>query len=733
MDQISYFQSPPNQGPLKTTIYVYLFHIIYKVGTAYSIKWGSDTHSHPLDIRGEIIDVHSVNGQFAYVCTDIATYYITHDLCIRCTTSTDEDFICSTARIGRHYMILSSNTETIYYIDDSDYSNINNTKAVVNSNIVIIGNCRSIGPRILQSPFTPTNVPCHYPSEAMGALVEMYFFQNSWIYHCVDGKYYVASGKFVHQVDMKGVVIVKTIADYNGGTRFSHQNLYLIDDLCNVYIISKFKTLVKVCTVNSIGDSISADSICDIISLHDHQIIICGSNYLHVYPVIDNTESVTTIAKMSTDYPVSVISNLNNTQTVLKCGPDFIVIAPNIVESQNKSIICSYPQFDISLQYKTTIVRATKGQLHYSLGFVLVDRYEATNLQGKPIIYNNPSYCVFKNLYPLSVSIEIAFNVFDQFMNTMISTNFYHKLEIYAMEYDKQTSSGPGVNRDFHHQVAEYIHANLVVLAHHHHGYKLNLSHPFWSDNSAYYFGKLIAYLMSVDCCLPFHFTPGVLYVIYRIIQFRNGVTTSCIDQLAPFHKHFYPLDYIHMFNLNDEYKTDPILFQNLCLEYDSFHHMIAEKFNDSSALELQYLQFIAMGMHDFAPGLTNITMWDMSIMMSGNYTYDRHKVIEHISIVVENSHCTEQRLIDCIPKMKKFIEQLSNDELMQFMITVTGYHIRDSGAHVIIYHQLSNNLDVCIATCYDRLNVSSHVFDTAGYEDILKGYLCVRDTHIHD
>jgi hypothetical protein len=726
MDQVSYFRDRLHTDTIE--YFVYLYHVIIKKNGKYWIcdqfrETDNKGVGYPLYIEGEFKSLHTTLNTFAYICTDQNTYLYNNNVLTPCNC------ICSDVMVSRHCLILTtSHGILIYNSNNGDSSNTSkfhiNPKLV--DNLMICNNGLHGYDISLSYSFST------YPDEVYTVPSSM---GQVWIVG-FNKKYSVIHREVLRDINYSQVNIARLIVDYSPNTLFSSQNAYFISTTADVYRIfmGSEPSLTVLCTTN-ITDPWS---IKEIVSFRDYCVIV-GKDYLHMYSKIKNnvTNNVTnnlpsvcmTVEPDSLKVCSSIWSNM-----VLNYKSGFIVIGTQIMVNNPAIQITLMNEFKLPTTPVYEIMPAPNTKLYYSNGsYVSVDCHGvATDISGNIIwsdvkLFSN----ITRKLNIMDVQIELNANAFDQLLCTLITTNFNVGLRVSMGHKSIVQSAGPGLRRVIHNAVVEYMRSNLFILDSLNTltpTYKINISHPYWLQNNGYYMGKLIAYLFNSNFTLPFHMSLNRLYAIYEQIQSRTKSDKINVDSLAPFHKNFYPLDFVCMANLDDAYKLDDEKFKELALGYDSFLECIKNRLHMSPipADEVPILSNIAAGLYDFNPKIATLSLWQLARFISGDFIYNRVAVINNINFSINDNKFEPYRIM-----MKAFVDGLTDDELIQFMITVTGYHVRNSPVTVNIINSPSGNQDILITTCYDKLSVACHVFER-GYTDILKGYLCTRDNYIY-
>jgi hypothetical protein len=731
MDQLSYFKNRSHIDTIK--YYVYLYFVIIKKNDKYWIcnEMGGSDHKgilRPLGIEGEIIGLYTTLNTFAYICTDKNTYFYINNCVTPCNC------ICTNAVVSRHCVILTTSRGKLF----CDYSTSYDSTMNFHQNPKIISNLMILG-----SNWRGCNVSLNYSFATYPD--EVYTFSTAagevWIVG-LNKKYSLIHRGVLCDIDYSGINIARLIVDYGPNTLFSSQTAYFISATTttttsttanvNVYTISKdpMTTLAVLCTTN-ITDPWS---IKEIVSFRNYCVIV-GKDYLHVYPKLNNGQSNELAAAYMTVEPnsVSVYSGIWS-NLILNYKSGFIIIGSKLTINNPGIQYTLMDEFKLHGIQAYLMMPAPNTKLYSSYGsFMCVNTDNiATGLRGNPIwsSVKSPS-SIQRKLENIEIQIELNGNAFDQLLYTLISTNFNAVLHVIVTDKSIVQSEGPGPRRAIHNAVVEYMRSNLFIVDTDNAlttTSKINISHPFWLQNNGYYMGKLIAYLFNLTYTLPFHIGLNRLYAIYEQIQSRIKSDKINVDSLAPFHKEFYPLDFVCMTNLDNAYKLDDEKFKQLALGYDSFLECIKNRLHMGPipAEEVPILSSMAVGLYDFNPKIAILSLWELAKFMSGDFLYNRFAVINNINFYIDDEKFEPYRIM-----MKAFVDGLTDDELMQFMIIVTGYHVRNSPVSVTIIETKSGCQDVLIATCYDKLSVACHVFEQKGYEGVLKGYLCVRDKYI--
>jgi hypothetical protein len=133
--------------------------------------------------------------------------------------------------------------------------------------------------------------------------------------------------------------------------------------------------------------------------------------------------------------------------------------------------------------------------------------------------------------------------------------------------------------------------------------------------------------------------------------------------------------------------------------------------------------------------------MYELSVLLGGNFIYNRQSVIDNIFVKFETNIdiCktelgkTDSVILTYIDKVKYFIDNLNDEELKRFMINVTGHIISTNNVEFLIYPRSFRNVDITIVTCKESIKVVTSLLDQDNYIEILKGYLCTKDSYIKD
>jgi hypothetical protein len=726
---LSYYQHPkiPDIISIRTIpkYYVYLYHVIIKKGNQYYISYARDAYSVivPIEFEGEIVNMYAMVESSGYLCTDKNTYYIS-----RSNEVTVCNCVCTRAVMGKHYMILYTNDHrVIYYINNAEQNSI----PLSLDDVKIVGNClRMPGHEVLK--------------HCIGDLMikdnpdQMYSINSvGWVFTTPSTDILYIMDDLNRISKLPSIAYTRAIADYGVNSKFSNQNIYFIDDMNKIHILEKNIVTISnytyfyrwLCTFE--GDT---KEITKIISLGDY-LIVFGLTFVHAYgKVKTQCDKIIVKWRFPLGANVEFDTNIFGTRFVLKYGSEFIIIGPNVV-TENKLITLSpFTIFQIP-GITSTLVSALRQDttLYHSNGlFIVLDHQtqlvtEATgkNILGSVVRFNQ-----------VDAMIETESNVFNQYLLTLVSLNFKSQLCASLSHQGHQISYGPGARRDIHQRITDYIKSNLFTDSTGLYGKVINNSNPFWypshKTNNAYYFGKFLAYLCHNKNQLNFHIDLSILYAIHSIICeiISHGQSLS-INELAAFHNEFFPTDYKSMVCLDDNYKRDAQAFRDLALSYDSFEQCIYDKLKiDIAVRQDPLIQEIARGIYDYNPLMCASSLWSLDKMLSGDFKYDRDGVMNNFVYV------SLYKYNDALNKMKQFILDLSDEELTKFMITVTGYHIRDCKVNIHVVGEIGsgdNKKDIDIKTCSDRISIASHVFDRDDYVPVLKAYLCSRDIGIRD
>jgi hypothetical protein len=712
MDQLTYFD--PRLESADTKYYVYLYHVICRKGKKHYISYHDTSYAtmEPINIHGRITGMYKcMFSSSAYICTDENTYFLDQNKKV-----TACNCICINVNIGRHYIILHTDRGVIHYNSAGNSRVAFNTKVIPSEQMVFANNCLIISGAHHSSCKARIKLPL-IPHD-------LYFFESlGWIYS-YDGVYCIFNNSSpANTINLGAGKIVKTFVDYGVATVFVTQRMFFLYDDNFIGIINKeiddhyfIQKLFRM-------DATDASSIKQIIVMSKYYVVV-GYKYLHIY------DSNQCVARMDVEYnSVEIISNLWLNRLVLKYKQNLIVLGTNSGLVSANSLIIVKPLHALIIHgcYATLISPIDETvQLHYTYSkiFTLNNSNNKQDLNGINIlaISNCTDIKINKPLQSIEICIDSEIDIFKQYFYTVITNNFKNNLRMVMVQGPVTKSAGIGTNRDIIERVLSYIKSDLLVS--YEYGHRLNISHDFWRHN-AFYFGKLLAYISNSDLTLPFHFNLSSLVHIYSVLKDSNDIG---IDELAPFHNELHPQDFVSVRNLDNIYKTDRDQFASLTLGYDNFDSMIKSKLlSPVSEAEITCLKSIGKGILDFNNAYSSLNLWQLSNKFFGDITYDRKSALEFIKVSTEHSS-----LKSFIDPMIKFIHDLNNDELRQFMISVTGYHKRDKPVKVII-DKSDRRRDILIATCQDTLIVYSHVFQNEDFPHILKAYLCGRDMMMVD
>jgi hypothetical protein len=737
----SYYTDTPM---LKTKYHIYNHVIIAEIANKYYLCHPRNSDAIQLAIEGVLCNIYNmpgIPGIGMYICTDINTYWYMNGICYSCNC------ICTSCDVGTHYLILYMNDGMMIYFNNNNSSQTNRTPIPRGEIKCYCRVNRIDGLNIFTSCWGSSaniTMDCHINPD------DMYYVPSlsAWIIrigftyivrHICDNKCY----------DIDQTDISRVITDYGINSNFDTKNVYFIDTKNKVNIIQlniecKTYSFVPQCQLDP---TLDVNKIAHIFTFNQF-IIVIGSKFLHAYSIINDYGR--TILKYETEELESlefVFSDHSSCLFILKYKSNFIVIGEQI-DTKN-DLIQSLPfVFRIPGLCSTLLKPVDGNTLHYSANtFYSIDSNgNAQSHLGHKLYPQGAPYTGYKytNYEELRIEIHSDVNVFDQLFYSLVSTNFKYRMHADLIIRPNVLSYGPGTRREINHRVADYIQKNFMIGPDQQRGYKFNLLHAFFVGANAstpYYLGKLLGYLCNHVCVLPFHFDISTLSSIYVAIQtFSSSQTlststrvtmTSILNQYAPFHKEWYPEDFRSIKNLEDKYKRSPEEFSALSLGYSSVEECIAYKLNMYviGNNDANILCNIARGMYDYSNQFSTMTLFQLSHTLSGPIVYNRAKVLANIYYHVDD------RITDNYTnEMKKFMEGLTNDELKQFMITVTGSHMRDKSIEIkIICDNNEMNMDIHITTCSDKLVVYQHVFSQENYVEILKGYLCHTDIYMVD
>jgi hypothetical protein len=751
---LSYFNTPISKSHNDDTIYhTYLYHVIIQRGTTYHISYLNYTYMNPknLVIDGKIMGVYAIDYTNGYVCTDKNTYFVCYyGPSIACNC------ICSDVRIGTHHLILYTNDNRLIYYR-TDNANMQSSTPV---------------------PVTSIAMVCNFKVQSFGESMNLFLSStynrnlklkqnikplNMWRFvhlPCVFTTDDDSNGIRYNILDLEGNIYrlplvrpAKVIVDYSTNTRESSQDIYFIDQSKLVRTIIGTDTSYIYSPMFQLDSNVELDQIQQIVQFGQYCIVI-GTTFIHAYGINCSWRKGVVI-KWDDSFKsiglIKFVTTLFENRLIFKYDRDFIVIESRRLSSNNPAItVTKYDNFVLP-GYTSTIVRAirtsesilpvwAKPDLFFSCGKFFTNGYKTImDMNGQQLFgFNDAEKYRRIQLFSTHINVECDLNAFDQVFNTAISLNFKNQLSMDLSNQSNQSnqfismSTGPGTRRDIDNRIMDYIQNNLLTPStRDHFGYKLNLSNEFWRDmpnNRDFYFGKFIAYMLNREgSSMPFHFSMSYLYTIYMKMQREkyNAVQYD-IDCLAPFHQEFMPQDFQSMKTLGDNYKISNDEFAKLELPFESFSECILDRLKiNISDVELQCLLNIADGMYNFNPSLANLSMIDLCKTLSGDFKYDRVSVLKNINVCADTLNVQAETL-----KMQAFLHGLTNEELMQFMINVTGYHIRDSGVYVRVTDHM-RDVHIIISTCRDRLTIFSEVFHHENYCEVLKAYFCSKDTHM--
>ncbi len=773
MNKISYYNQP-NVTSDQYIFYHNIWHILFRNnGKNYIIKLSNTNTS----LVQSIQSVNSINNN--EIIIDIISY--THDLYVICTnvnTYFYDQFNKEPKKINcvcqnpSEQIIITKNLFMIKLSDNINY-------------FIYVDGKIEINPRIISDFIAYQTDKGDFSYRSWNNIVlplgiipeEIFTLANNIYVILFNSKFYSYNKNYPNfnliEID-KEFTVNKIFYDNSIKTLFTSQNYYIIDTDINIWTfkinlpvnvdplddridVNYYVTFNMICPLKKLKSDINVSDIREIFKYKELLIIITNKSVIYYYQdkfneLYDN-DNENDNANSNIDDKFKLISDIWD-EIIIQCGKNkFILISSvnwfnrnihlnkyirirdsnsdvwNIPDHYTYIVYCN--TVDMDLFYTNGMFYTKTNNNFYNIGNVSYIDY-----------YNSGRYYyeMKKKLTDYAINVENQdSNYFNTIFNMLIACNFNHYLCLKPAIFGSRVAAGPGASRSTYTNMIDNIKNDLFELeldsysnSSNLQSYKLNLNNPFWfKSNNCFYFGKLLIYLINYNYKLNFHFSlPMMIYIYKKILKLNKIIDDFNPDELAPFHKIFNPTEYSYIYNMDDIYKNDS-KFKELMLPYENFENMIYTLLNirSLSEKEEECLSFMANGMYEFNNSISNMNLYQLTMSLCGDYVYNRNHVIKNFEI----SEDDPKLLTD---KMKDFIENLTDDELKIFMKNITGQIIRENAVKILIKSSKSydknKGIDIAIQTCYDSVVISSNVFNN-NYTEILKAYLCTKDTNIRD
>jgi hypothetical protein len=506
------------------------------------------------------------------------------------------------------------------------------------------------------------------------------------------------------------------------------KNMYILDTYNNVWILKDFSKFTQ---LFSITDANQADNIRHIVANCDNNYYACiGKYFFNLYcnhKLIYSSD----LNDCSNDY--EYVTNIWINSIIIKNNikGEYIIIGSsylrNIIIINSNILITELTRNVYILKPLNGVKIVFYGSYFYIEYNNLI--YYSTSSDDECIetLRNDAfNYCR-KYLLTRTTYFDCNVNYFNIFYNTLIACNFSLGFEINICDKISRKAYGIGVSYDVYTSIMEDIKNDLFDES-----FSLNLKNPFWSnENNCFYFGKMLVYFVEVKRYMNFHICLSNLIIIYQtLLKLKSNSSSNSnlfnIDELAPFHKIINLIEYNSIKLMDDSYKTNK--FNELMLSYDSFDDMIYDLLNirKPSEQELKCLQLIAEGMYDFNNSITKFNMYLLSVILGGNYIYDRINIMNKISFYEEDANYKKKFIV--------FLNSLNDHEFKRFMITSTGHTnvAKNSSLHVHI-KTYSSTVNIKIETCNTKILINTSLINQENYLELLKAYFCTKDSYIQD
>jgi hypothetical protein len=767
-NDLSYFNKPI----LNTNLNTYKFYnglscIIYCVNDKYYLK-SSQEKSILLNLpintsEGEVIlGIHSTTDRCVIIITNKNTYYIADYDKVHVL-----NFICSHTESVTNGLLLKRNICIFKTIDNKTkflYLNFHNVNRSIVDEPLLITN------RILMEDndyfkYIDSLENCHSIIRTM-IPTEILCFSNKTTITLIDDMFFALVNEELQFIE-QNFVVKRIFVDDSTKTLYNGQRFYVLDTDGYLWTLD-FDNLifVKICKLLQTNED--QEEIVEIISTKNN-ICVIGSYFIDFYkfkfgdiPILD--DSLVNNALVS-HYEVDklgfnqfeLISNIWKETIVIKYKKYYILIAskkavwasiilnPNILLSEvNYFKIPDYRTY--LLQGKDDVIVNYSHGRFYTLSENNIYYEDNTNVISDYVQNAKKNKYDRKKFNDHTIYVDNQLSYFNVIYHALIATNYSYYLDPQVMIRSVVMAMGPGTNRDVYNTLMEEIKKELFecIATNTVFNYKINLNNTFWHQpTSCFYFGMMLAYLIDSGHPMNFHLSLTTLSIIYEKLIKINLKQKFHIDNLAPFHKMINPTEFQMVLNMPNECKTNDTIFKELSLGYDSFLDMIKSmlKLEEVSKLELDCLQTIALGINKFNSTIANNTMYELSVLLGGNFIYNRQSVIDNIFVKFETNidTCkteldkTDSVILTYIDKVKYFIDNLNDEELKRFMINVTGHIISTNNVEFLIYPRSFRNVDITIVTCKESIKVVTSLLDQDNYIEILKGYLCTKDSYIKD
>jgi hypothetical protein len=720
---ISYFDKVPKHDPPK--IYSNHHQILVKVNGKYSMRKNSLVD---IAIQGDLTGIYSIVSTYFIVTTNVNTYCIVSNS----GTVVTLGIITTKVELTKSSILLITDNAVRFFRLGASVDSI----CLAPADSMIVANRLMIDDSFHKYKYKYVNSFGESVSISKEFIpTDIYFIKNKSHIVMVDGLPYV----YLEDADMVPISMsfkIKSIfLDNCPVTAHTTHNIYVLDDQDWVWTLDSSLQFVKIFQV-----AIPFNSQIKQILYCVNSYFVFGRTFIHAYDVASCSSSPMIIPTATMYFEqdgVILLSAINNIIVLLclatnKEARKHILLSTTqteltavTVNPYSQFTLKNFSSYAITAKPNTSVFYwSTYFCIQYPNGKVITTG-GAKVIEGYLDKVNHPSFSA-----DVEMHVEANFNTFNQFFNTLVCTNFKSKLSVVLVVKSSKTAGGRGVIRDIHNRVLDYVEHSLLTQG-------APNDHVFWQNlHNCYYFGKLIGYISQVQFELPFHFNLSTLLIIYEKMQRLRDPDVDFdimarLDQLAPFHDMMNPSEFKSFKNLSLEYKVHASQFKQLALPYDTFADMIYDKLKltigQTGSKELIQAETIAIGLYQYNKSFSNISLYELTRYLSGDFKYDRQAVLDNICISTYGDLSDEDSYKD---KMRSFINGLDDDELKQLMVSITGYIKRPCPVHIVICNEMyiRDDFYVEIATCSDKMNINQLALDTPDYAIILKAYLCQTD-----
>jgi hypothetical protein len=728
-------------------------HVVFKKDGKHFISFSAGGRlkvPQPFVVTGDIVKLHMMTNSILFICTTLNTYFLQYSDNLNAIAL---GFICIEADISRNKIVMKTSDGKIRRYT-SNGAMIDDTVAIVCDHQVLQDgeycqyvDCHGAMYKVYQS-MVPTEI--FLTCDEMSVLrIDDTFFLNTNNHDALE---------FMSQDFAMRHIFVDNSACSTNTTR----NAFILDTQGNMWTILKvesiytFVRLCNICTPEQINAMIPR--IKKVVMTMTY-LWVFGDTFtnMYFYDAHSPVEPPPIVFPMGFDNECEYITNIYNKEVVMKYGPNYVLVTSlSLADMGITSKELNYTRFVgtdlsayglnaylISAVNPVTQVLFCNGTFYACRDGVIrgktdADPFAVSQSQAQAQSQSEQVLKYVAHKLPLmDITVDSSFGAFEQIYNTLISFNYRHALMPSIMTQSRIECSGPGVVRDIYSRVVQYIETDLLSVGTQGES-TLNLSNAFWDlIHNSYYFGKMLGYMATSEWKFQRHFSISQLLIIHNKLKLMkasnetgkatNVLTVNQLDLLAPYHNEFDPEGFRAIMIMDSKYKLIATEFKNLGLPYDSFLHMICEKFNikEVTDREHQCLTQIAIGMYHFNKTFSELDLFDLSRAISGDFKYDRFAIITNISISATiESH--KMLFID-------FLTSLSDDELKVLMINITGYTKSSVKVNVAISVVSSTARDFSISTCSNSMIINQDVFKHDDWPKILRGYLCHHDKRMSE